>query len=395
MRKAPIAAILLLSAAIPALAQQPHAADTAARTNLVFNGSFEDYRYCPRKVDAVGVLTIVEGWYQPTRGSADYFNACSSRECGVPDNKLGRQQPHDGNAYCGIYCSKNDYREYLQTRLRRRLHPGDSIRLTFWASLSEQSNGAISTLGGLFTPQSISDTVRSLFLRKEYEQLPGNISQIIATPFEPQVLHSADTALDDTQGWQRISGTFVAEGGEQYITIGNFNTAERSGYHEIDTLTKLLPGAYYYIDDITVECLNCADPVTDDLNFDSTYLTPEQPAFAVGSTFVMKDIFFEFDKSTLLQQSYFELVKLITLLQTYPGMRIEIRGHTDAKGSDSYNLRLSENRARAVADYLISKGISEKRIQSKGFGKSVPIDTNDTEEGRAHNRRVEFRILAL
>lgn len=395
MRKVLFTTGLLLAFNIPTFAQKPEPTDTSARPNLVFNGSFEDYRYCPRKVDAVGVLTIVEGWYQPTRGSADYFNTCSSHECGVPDNKLGHQLPHDGNGYCGIYCSKNDYREYLQTRLRRCLHPGDRIRLTFWASLSEQSNGAISTLGGLFTPQSISDTVRSIFLHKEYEQLAGSISQIIATPFEPQVVRSIDSVLDDTQDWQRVSGIFVAQGGEQYVTIGNFNTAERSGYREIDSLTKLLPGAYYYIDDITVECLNCADPVTDDLNFDSTYLTPEQPAFAVGSTFVMKDIFFEFDKSTLLQQSYFELIKLISLLETYPKMRIEIRGHTDAKGSDNYNLRLSESRACAVADYLISKGISEKRIQSKGFGKSVPIDSNDTEEGRARNRRVEFKILSL
>ena len=76
-------------------------------------------------------------------------------------------------------------------------------------------------------------------------------------------------------------------------------------------------------------------------------------------------------------------------------MRIEIRGHTDAKGSDSYNQRLSENRAKAVADYLLSKGINEKRIQSKGYGKSLPIDTNDTEEGRANNRRVEFKIVAF
>ena len=99
--------------------------DTAGHLNLVYNGSFEDYRSCPRKVDAVGILTLVEGWYQPTLGSADYFNVCGTRECGVPKNKLGWQQPYSGNGYCGIYCSKNDYREYLQTRLRRRLRGGE------------------------------------------------------------------------------------------------------------------------------------------------------------------------------------------------------------------------------------------------------------------------------
>lgn len=377
------------------LAQNDTVTDTSSRVNLVYNGSFEEFRSCPKRLDAVGILTLVEGWYQPTRGSADYFNVCGGRECGVPQNKVGNQLPYDGDGYCGIYCSKNDYREYLQTRLRRKLHKGDSIRLSFYVSLSEESTGAVATLGGLFTETAIYDTVRSLFLYKEKVQITDEISQIIAQPYDPQVVNDVAIPLVDTKGWQQVSGTFVAEGGEQYVTIGNFELAERSGYTNPDTLTQLLPGAYYYIDNVTIQCLNCKPPVADDLNVDSTYLTEEQPAFSVGSTFVLKDIFFEFDKSTLLQQSYFELRKLLTLLATYPKMRIEISGHTDDKGSDSYNLRLSESRAKAVTDYLISKGVSEKRLQYKGYGKSRPIDTNDTEEGRANNRRVEFKVTAF
>ena len=395
MKKTWITIGFLLAFAKLTQAQETIVPDSSRHINLVYNGSFEEYRYCPRRVDAVGVLTLVEGWYQPTRGSADYFNVCGSRECGVPSNKLGQQLPHDGDGYCGIYCSKNDYREYLQTRLRRKLRSGDSIQLTFWASLSEESTGAVATLGGLFTKESISDTVRTLFMAKEREYLSDEIFQTIARPYVPQVVNPIDSTIVNTRGWQRISGIFVAQGGEQYITIGNFNLAEHSGYVDYDSLTRLLPGAYYYIDDITVECLNCPPPVADDLNVDSTYLTVEQPTFSVGCTFVLKDIFFEFDKSTILQQSYFELRSLISLLETYPNMRIEIRGHTDGKGSDSYNQRLSENRAKAVTDYLISKGISEKRLQFKGYGKTMPIDTNDTEEGRANNRRVEFNITAM
>ncbi len=395
MKKRWITIGFLLAFAKLTQAQETIVPDSSRHINLVYNGSFEEYRYCPRRVDAVGVLTLVEGWYQPTRGSADYFNVCGSRECGVPSNKLGQQLPHDGDGYCGIYCSKNDYREYLQTRLRRKLRSGDSIQLTFWASLSEESTGAVATLGGLFTKESISDTVRTLFMAKEREYLSDEIFQTIARPYVPQVVNPIDSTIVNTRGWQRISGIFVAQGGEQYITIGNFNLAEHSGYVDYDSLTRLLPGAYYYIDDITVECLNCPPPVADDLNVDSTYLTVEQPTFSVGCTFVLKDIFFEFDKSTILQQSYFELRSLISLLETYPNMRIEIRGHTDGKGSDSYNQRLSENRAKAVTDYLISKGISEKRLQYKGYGKTMPIDTNDTEEGRANNRRVEFNITAM
>jgi outer membrane protein OmpA-like peptidoglycan-associated protein len=313
----------------------------------------------------------------------------------VPKNKLGEQLPHDGDGYCGIYCSKNDYREYLQTRLRRKLRAGDSIRLTFFVSLSEQSTGAVATLGGLFTKEDIYDTVRSILLHKEYETLSDDIFQVIATTYTPQVMNPPDVPLTDTRNWQCVTGIFVADGGEQYITLGNFNTAERSGYVEPDSLVRLLPGSYYYIDDVFVECLNCEPPIADDLNVDSNYLTQEQPTFSVGSTFVLKDIFFEFDKSTILQQSFFELMRLITLLNTYPDMQIEVGGHTDSKGSDSYNQRLSESRAKAVADYLISKGISERRLQYRGYGKTKPIDTNETEEGRARNRRVEFKIMSM
>lgn len=388
----PISLFFLLG--MSAFSQGLPVADTS-RVNLVFNGSFEEYRFCPKRVDAVGVLINVDGWYQPTKGSADYFNTCGSRECGVPKNKLGEQLPHDGDGYCGIYCSKNDYREYLQTRLRRKLRAGDSIRLTFFVSLSEQSTGAVATLGGLFTKEDIYDTVRSILLHKEYETLSDDIFQVIATTYTPQVMNPPDVPLTDTRNWQCVTGIFVADGGEQYITLGNFNTAERSGYVEPDSLVQLLPGSYYYIDDVFVECLNCEPPIADDLNVDSNYLTQEQPTFSVGSTFVLKDIFFEFDKSTILQQSFFELMRLITLLNTYPDMQIEVGGHTDSKGSDSYNQRLSESRAKAVADYLISKGISERRLQYRGYGKSKPIDTNETEEGRARNRRVEFKIMSM
>lgn len=395
MRKTWITLGLLLALGTCALAQQPAADTVQRRTNLVYNGSFEEYRTCPRKVDASGVLTIVEGWYQPTKGSADYFNTCGTKECGVPKNKMGEQTAHSGDGYCGIYCSKTEYREYLQTKLKRRLKAGDSVQVTFYVSLSEESSGAIATLGGLFTQEQINDTTHSLLLSQETEKLSANVSQVIAKPYIPQIENPVTSPLTDSRGWQCVTGVFVAKGGERYVTIGNFEPIERSGYTELGMLTKLLPGAYYYIDDIYIECLNCQPPDEVEINIDSSYLTESQPAFTVGSTFVMKDIFFEFDKSTLLQQSYFELLKLRMLLEKYPKMRLEIRGHTDNRGSVSYNQRLSENRAKEVADYLIKKGIDEKRIRYHGYGKSLPVDDNDTEEGRANNRRVEFKILAL
>ncbi len=368
-------------------------------SNLVYNSSFEEYRECPRKIDALGTLTIVDAWYQPTAGSADYYNTCGSRECGVPKNKLGIQEPHWGNGYCGIYCSKTDYREYLQTQLREPLRAGEMYRVAFYVSLSEYSSGSVATIGALFTTNRIGDTVRSVLMDKQHRQIAPGIVQTLSSFFEPQVVNDYERVLTDTKGWTLVSGVFTAKGGEKFLTIGNFYPASQSNVVDIDSLTYLLPGAYYYIDDVSVTCLGCRD---NDTSFvpDTSYSvavekTSDDDSIKAGATFILHDIFFDYDKALLLQQSYNELHGLLETLSRYPSMKIEIRGHTDGHGSIDYNQRLSENRAKAVVDYLVSKGIDPRRLQYKGFGKSQPIDTNATEEGRARNRRVEFYIISM
>lgn len=108
---------------------------------------------------------------------------------------------------------------------------------------------------------------------------------------------------------------------------------------------------------------------------------------------ILKNVFFETGKADLMRQSMTELNKLKLLLQENPSMRIEIRGHTDNVGSDADNQILSEKRAKAVRDFLASNGIAAERLSFKGFGKMQPMGENDTEGGRAANRRTEFVIL--
>lgn len=377
--------------------------DIVQRENLVFNPSFEEYRDCPRKIDALGTLTIVEAWFQPTKGSADYYNVCGSRDCGVPNNKLGVQSAHTGLGYCGIYCSKTNYREYLQTQLKHSLQKGEKYLLSFYVSLSEYSSGSVATIGGLLTKDRIEDTVRSVIMRKEERKISSKVSQTLATYYEPQVMNPYENVLVNTRGWTCISGTFVAEGGEEYLTIGNFLPASKSNVTDLDSLTYLLPGAYYYIDDVRLVCLSCDASQVRETNKSET-LPPsvadvapvkDTATFVPGATFVLENIFFDFDKSVLLQQSYKELRDLVDILNRYPKMKIEVGGHTDGRGSVDYNLRLSESRAKSVVEYLEEKGIDSRRLQYKGYGKSRPIDTNDTDEGRARNRRVEFTILSM
>ncbi|NPA68688.1 MAG: OmpA family protein [Chlorobi bacterium] len=108
---------------------------------------------------------------------------------------------------------------------------------------------------------------------------------------------------------------------------------------------------------------------------------------------ILKNIFFDFDKATLRPESYAELNRLKKLTDDNPNLKIEISGHTDNRGSFEYNLKLSENRAKAVVDYLIRKGVNPERLTARGASWNEPVDTNDTEAGRQNNRRVEFKII--
>lgn len=114
----------------------------------------------------------------------------------------------------------------------------------------------------------------------------------------------------------------------------------------------------------------------------------------VGSVIVLRNIFFDFDKATIRPESANELDRLIKLLTENPTIKIELGSHTDSKGSDEYNMKLSDNRSKSVVDYLIQKGIPADRLTAKGYGETKPIDTNDTDEGRQNNRRTEFKILS-
>ncbi len=126
------------------------------------------------------------------------------------------------------------------------------------------------------------------------------------------------------------------------------------------------------------------DPINIDI-----FLKPIKSGIAA----TMNNIFFEVDKYDLKEKSRTELNKTVRLLESNPSLRIEISGHTDNSGSDTHNQQLSLNRARAVYQYLVDHGIDPKRLKYKGYGSSVPVAANDTEENRQLNRRIEFRVL--
>jgi len=114
-----------------------------------------------------------------------------------------------------------------------------------------------------------------------------------------------------------------------------------------------------------------------------------------GAQTTLKNIFFDFDQATLRQESMGELNRVKNFLLEHPTITVEIAGHTDSVGTESYNKKLSKDRAQAVADWFILNGIESSRLQPVGYGESEPIADNNSEEGRSKNRRVVFEILDL
>ena len=124
---------------------------------------------------------------------------------------------------------------------------------------------------------------------------------------------------------------------------------------------------------------------------------PDATVERVGEGIIVEfssKVLFAFDKSDLSGEAQASLDKLVKVLNSYPDTDIELQGHTDSKGTVAYNQTLSEKRAISVSGYLVGKGIPESRLTIVGYGETAPKYTNDTDEGRALNRRVEFLITA-
>ncbi|MBS1729496.1 MAG: PD40 domain-containing protein [Bacteroidetes bacterium] len=152
------------------------------------------------------------------------------------------------------------------------------------------------------------------------------------------------------------------------------------------TLTVNRKGYLFYSDTFNLQSKEAFTTVVKNI--------PLQP-LALNATVILKNIHFETNSFHLLPVSLIELEKLVQLMQDNTQIKVLVSGHTDNVGDSKDNLVLSDHRAKAVVDYLIQKGIDAKRLTWKGFGETKPLATNDTEEGRAENRRTEFTIMGM
>ncbi|MFN5168154.1 MAG: OmpA family protein [Cyclobacteriaceae bacterium] len=173
------------------------------------------------------------------------------------------------------------------------------------------------------------------------------------------------------------------------------NSSVYKGAAPATGFTQEVPGLGWYVINARAEgYLNGADSVLAQTAEASPFqknvlLTPIE----VGLTVRLKNIYFDFNRTTLKPESFTELNKVVEFLNQNGTVEIEIGGHTDFVGTDEYNQKLSQGRTQSVVDYLVTQGIDRSRLTARGYGESQPIDTNETDEGRANNRRVEFTVL--
>ncbi|MDI1356564.1 MAG: OmpA family protein [bacterium] len=333
--------------------------------NLVPNGSFENYRRKSSDVRRAIPWRQIE--------TIDYYHNP------LKNDTTADKGAFQGNCYTGFRFRKK-YKEFLQVRLVESLHRGTiyefsmEVRLAFWSTSVLRSFGALFSKGGYRAPKDVDR------------------ANMVDTVFSKGGLHN-------NYKWITVKGFYKADGGEKYLTIGNFSPVIKKDMVRINVFKFGPKESYYFVDDIKlvkakkfeeVIAMERVGPNYQEEGEDSTLEIKND--IKVGDKVMLNNIFFVNGKYYLLPESFVELNKLAHYLLKNPDLEIQINGHSDNVGLSFMNQRVSELRAREVFEYLIKKGVQNK-LYFKGFGSALPIASNSTEEGRAKNRRVEFEII--
>jgi outer membrane protein OmpA-like peptidoglycan-associated protein len=330
--------------------------------NLVPNGSFENYKRKSGNIKSALPWTGI--------ASVDYYQQPLS-------NDTGRcRGARTGDCYAGLRFQKK-YKEFLEVKLAEPLKRGNNyqfecyVRLAFWSNAQLKSFGAYFSKGGM---KSVS------FPERDY---------IVDTV-------AKKGALDGGFCWFRIKGVYKAIGGEKFITIGNFAPNVRQDMTKINLFKPGFKEAYYFVDDISLKWVKSKEDevkvvYVDSLKYEKDSVLQVKTTTNVGEK-IKLNVSFDPGKSYMLPESFSELNKTAQYLFRHPNFVIQINGHSDNSGSPRRNQRLSEERARSVFEYLINKGVQNK-MYYKGFGDTMPVGDNNTDEGKAKNRRVEIEIL--
>lgn len=352
---------------------------TCAAQNLVSNPQFNDFVYCPVGINQ-NKIEILNDWTQIGSGTPDYYNACGS-DMGVPQNVFGIRPAAAGEGYAGVVAfspSKRNYREYLQTRLEAPLRKGEWYCIELKVALADNAQYVCDGIGIALS------------------QLPYRKQGHTVLPIAPQLENPKGHMLYFQPDWVHLSTSFIATGGEEYLIVGNFKADDelevKARNMEV-TRGKEVHHAYYYVDDILLRPATGPADCANTIAFLKNAVQNSEIEDKDYRTVRLQSVLFDFDEATITREAEEVLSEVLLVLKRNPYYEIEVAGHADIIGSDAYNVELSRNRSAQVIEFLSSRGISPKRLRINYHGSSQPVTTNDTEEGRQQNRRVEFLIV--
>ena len=361
--------------------------------NLLENGGFESTK---GKSKGLGNIEVSEGWFSPTSSKADLF----SIESKIPElltsgNKFGKEDPKNGDKYVGIVAfSYGDkvQRSYISAQMKYPMQKGMKYCVSMNVSLSELSKYASNQLAFQFTSKAL-------------QQDKGAIIG------PSHVLHPQKKVISATYGWEKICGTFIAEGGEKFVTIGNFSTNdatrnEKTGKNNYKGAPVI--AAYYFIDDIQIkpidpkkncDCGGSQEQVSDAFYHKIIMLEEKMDAM---QRIEAHTTFFPFGQAQLQEANKATINVVVDLMKINPDYKLELFGHIDSL-EQMYSLKrpafadLSHKRIRSVMEYMISEGIQKERFIATPTDIVEPneeiLPEDDNHLKNAKNRRVMFKVV--
>lgn len=364
--------------------------------NLVSNGSFESIDKAPKKL---GSIESALGWYSPTGARADLFTPNKKLpDIDVPSNIYGSEQAKDGSNYAGIvtYSHNNKVpRTYVSNKLEVPFKKGERYCVEFHISMAEASSYASNQIGAHFSKKAFGAAAKESIIEKTHILDENN--KLFNAPF----------------GWDRVCGVYEAEGGEKYITIGNFtsneNTKNVRNKKIASSKVALIAAAYYYLDNISVTLVDENNPCD---------CAPSDPTEGYSKTVYQKaynltddmtatqkieslTVFFGFGKTDITSAGEEALNRIAKILKANPNLKIEIKGYSDQMEDEAAEDKMffqgmDRKRIDAVFNYFSEQGIGESKmiLSPQGSSEQSPeiIESDEDDIKQAKNRRVEFKV---
>jgi outer membrane protein OmpA-like peptidoglycan-associated protein len=364
--------------------------------NMVENGSFESITgKGPKKLGGIESAT---GWISATGQKADLFLKDKKLPEIDPDKNIyGGEQAQDGQNFAGIwvYSPANKIpRTYVTAKLNTPMKKGQTYCVKFYVSLGDNSKFATNNIAAHFSKKDISIADKKSIIDK------------------PHVLDIKNKVFSGMYSWERVCGKYVAEGGERFITIGNFNMTEETKVEKVkkDPANKnpQIGGAYYFIDNISVQVVEdgerCDCGSDDYVEVGSALIYSKSDVIKENMTLEQKlaasTVYFGFGRDLVTGSAQRDLDRIVQWMKENPNVRIRVIAHIDEEeaklaADNPVYKGVAMRRANSVIKYLVDQGIDESRLiaTDKGDRAPAPADSDDPELNQAKNRRVEFQII--